>query len=97
MSTHTPGPWTALLDTPRYTAGIHYISIEAGDLFLVKTCGRSLEEAQANAHLIAAAPELLDAALNAVACAGHGTGSRQELADQIIEILRPSILKAQGA
>ena len=52
------------------------------------------EKTEANARLIAAAPTMYDAMLNAIACAGHGTGARQELAAQIIEILSPAIAKA---
>jgi len=40
--------------------------------------------------------EMLDAILNAVACASHGKGTRQELADQIIEILAPVVAKVEG-
>jgi len=47
-----------MTESPRYIGGIHYIQVDSLDLFLAKTCGRSLEEAQANARLIAASPEL---------------------------------------
>lgn len=60
---HTPGPWRATLvndtgwavgpntaDGPDYVADVHML-----------TTGRSDEDSAANARLIAAAPELLDA------------------------------------
>lgn len=60
---HTPGPWRSELDADG-DHGIFY----ATDLIAVtdgwgdsSTSDRSLDEDKANAHLIAAAPELLDA------------------------------------
>lgn len=71
---HTPGPWVATFD-PRERPGI-----EAGNTSIVLfgeiknsnddggIRGRNDEEANANAHLIAAAPELLEALEALVAC-----------------------------
>lgn len=51
MSKHTPGPWTNDLETP-------WILSSDGSA-VAQICSRPLREA--NAHLIAAAPELLGA------------------------------------
>ena len=54
-SKHTPGPWTV----GKSDAGF---SIYAGDLLIVDlVCGITDDEADANASLIAAAPDLLEA------------------------------------
>lgn len=69
MSKHTPGPWNI---TPRQN---NFIDIEHSDrhtpgkitLSLCRVQARQtwVEEAQANANLIAAAPDLLDALIEA--------------------------------
>ena len=52
MSTHTPGPWH-----------VHNHHVDAGKFRYLQTCmeGAPEDEWEANAHLIAAAPELLAA------------------------------------
>jgi len=74
MSKHTPGPWTLFQDQ----SVRHYAGIEAGKLSIVSigypdelnpiddsgVHGRTDEEALANAYLIAAAPDLLEALEN---------------------------------
>lgn len=67
MAQHTPGPWLSTRDQ----AGIHRVSSEAGRIgFTLELAavnapkdGRAIseEEAGANARLIAAAPDLLEA------------------------------------
>jgi hypothetical protein len=71
MNKHTPGPWTLFQDQ----SVKHYAGIEAGNLSIVSigypelipamddsgVHGRTEEEALANAYLIAAAPDLLEA------------------------------------
>lgn len=52
MSKHTPGPWIAKGDNV-------YEENEPGRI--AKTCGGTDEQAAANARLIAAAPDLLEA------------------------------------
>ncbi len=66
MSKHTPGPWTWLNEP--YDDGKPYITIEAGDgLHGGNDCGFWFQGimSEANARLIASAPELL-AALEAM-------------------------------
>ena len=73
---HTPGPWNVF-----YREGDKYPGIEAGILSIVVyshiegDCGvqgSTLEESLANAQLIAAAPELLEACESVMdAIAGH--------------------------
>ena len=74
MSKHTPGPWTLFQDQ----SVRHYAGIEAGKLSIVAigypelipamddsgVHGRTEEEELANAYLIAAAPDLLEALEN---------------------------------
>jgi hypothetical protein len=73
MPEHTPGPWTIDLDYDR--DGHHGINSEARMWKAVAECSAntlgaakvSQDEAEANAHLIAAAPELLEALEEVVA------------------------------
>jgi hypothetical protein len=74
MSKHTPGPWTLFQDQ----SVRHYAGIEAGKLSIVSigypdelnpiddsgVHGNTEDEALANAYLIAAAPDLLEALEN---------------------------------
>ena len=101
MSSHTPGPWAScLLTVCGVPATFHVTASPKGSTdpicFSPALSSRKAIEIAANGRMIAAAPELLDAILNAVACAGHSTGTRQELADQIIEILAPVVAKVEG-
>ena len=99
-STHTPGPWLAVIESPRYSHGMHYISVESSDLFLAKTCGRSLEEAQANARLIAVAPDLLAALKHLIQRMDDNPEVRAACLDsmpQAVEYARSAISKAEGA
>lgn len=56
VSGHTPGPWVA---NERNVAGV--IEITADDYYIADVIGGLVERQKANAHLIAAAPELLEA------------------------------------
>jgi hypothetical protein len=67
--THTPGPWTAVLPddargqpVPYYRGLVALVSCETGGAMSVVTDGRdcSKSEWEANARLIARAPEMLD-------------------------------------
>lgn len=71
MIKHTPGPWSIFSDEPRN----YYAGIEADGFSIVVigypdefddsgVRGRTTDETKANAHLIAAAPELLQALEN---------------------------------
>lgn len=68
MNKHTPGPWHIYNDSQ-----VEHVGIEAENVSIVifgaddddaGIRGRNTEEAIANAHLIAAAPELLEALEN---------------------------------
>ena len=69
---HTPGPWRVQRQNPSPTTGEWMISgANPGYLAEVRDCGSG--DVQANARLIAAAPDLLDAlkdALCALECCG---------------------------
>lgn len=54
--THTPAPWTAN-DSKVFSS----YNIEDGDFMICRVDGETYEVADANARLIAAAPELLEA------------------------------------
>jgi hypothetical protein len=68
MSGHTPGPWAVLtdirtdrdrngyVDGPEYISGYNIIATDSE----VVSCEGILSDGEANAHLIAAAPDLLD-------------------------------------
>lgn len=56
-------PWTAQLSTPVYHSGEHriIISVNGGERPVAIAVGETLQEAQANARLIAASQEILEA------------------------------------
>tara|TARA_R110000787_G_scaffold209159_1_gene319202 strand:- start:125 stop:427 length:303 start_codon:yes stop_codon:yes gene_type:complete len=56
--THTPGPWSIEDDTPGETTGLRF-AINSKDYIIARTTD-GWKEAEANARLIAAAPELLE-------------------------------------
>ena len=94
MSTHTPGPWHVTkgpaareirADDGPYIASVYDIAVTYG-------------ERNANARLIAAAPELLDAARLAVDAIGQTRddfGLKVEL-EKAYLALRAAIAKAEG-
>lgn len=104
MSTHTPGPWDfrgSLGPTGNpHLKGPHVVEAANGSQIAILNGWRS-DVSEANARLIAAAPELYDAAENALdtllSCcvAGDGVDDR----DAILEaqqMLRAAIRKAMG-
>ena len=104
MSKHTPGPWRFFAG---FTVGVARNSPETGDSALIATVCATRPEAEGNAHLIAAAPDLLDVAYDAQAIL-HGlvTGIRSKdpqmalsLAEPLAELGRKidgAITKAEG-
>ena len=56
--TFTPGPWSIEDDTPGETTGLRF-AINSKDYIIARTTD-GWKEAQANARLIASAPELLE-------------------------------------
>lgn len=97
---HTPGPWKA-------QNGMHAAIVwgkgEYALDFMVARCSRAKsdiidETHNANAHLIAAAPELLvacDAAMHALRSYQYGNGS-SDLAEATANALEEAISKANG-
>ena len=112
MSKHTPGPWTAVKNSA-------YWEIDGPDDFggVADTCassagepdfGRSMALGEANARLIAAAPDLLAACKAALELAegddpGAGCDTREEAEaarcrwrESIEQSIRAAIAKAEG-
>lgn len=56
---HTPGPWNALNDVSTWAVGAEYIDPEDGEQYFGHIC--EVPAGEANARLIAAAPDLLAA------------------------------------
>lgn len=62
MTKHTPGPWERFGVTEDYEYGSHYIPVKNGDgiqVAMVDVYNPGIQEAEMNADLIAAAPQLL--------------------------------------
>lgn len=63
---HTPGPWKAVINSADYWEVVHQWpdqSVEEANSYsptVVHVCTKNGEEQEANARLIAAAPELLE-------------------------------------
>jgi hypothetical protein len=88
-TTHTPGPWTLAL----YDNGCFTVTGTMGDMHGAILCSRSdvpdrfVGEGNANAHLIAAAPDMKDALEFIAANSG----------DPVMEnVARAAIAKAEG-
>ncbi len=83
---HTPGPWITQGDT--------YVTVNSLIIAHCKQSGHiTLDETIANAHLIAAAPDLLAALERVIDC--HVTGINP-LSDAAILSARAAIAKARG-
>jgi hypothetical protein len=93
MSEHTPGEWRA--------HNVHVAAHDVGTLekdgyndhcIVEAADGRDLKEAQANARLIAAAPDLLEACKLMI---GYGPGKMPDGRDTD-DVLRAAAAKAEG-
>lgn len=90
---HTPGPWRYCKENGSPTTGQHMIAGgKPGYLAEVRDCGSG--DVEANARLIAAAPELLEALEFLVGCVSHGYTNDDAKA---ISNARAAIAKATGA
>lgn len=70
MSKHTPGPWRYIKQNGSPTTGQHMIAgATPGYLAEIRDCGSG--DVEANATLVAAAPDLLDIAEQAIAAFGY--------------------------
>lgn len=98
-SKHTPGPWTYQEDSDAYT----HIVRGPNNRFICQLNQSTSAEIEANARLIATAPELLDALIEAVDCGmvpissakdgGASTHSRQV---RCADMIRAALAKAAG-
>lgn len=89
---HTPGPWIAEAETDRRPAGVS----APHNYALADVFGESRAVREANARLIAAAPEMLEALRN-VAAVGHARDNVERANDKLdacIEWARAAIAKA---
>ena len=91
---HTPGPWHYSPDVSLHNTALVY----GADKYLVADAGRihrrQPEEQIANAKLIAAAPDLLDALRDMTEFYAQVTASPDE--DSVLAAARAAIAKAEG-
>ena len=95
MPTHTPGPWHYQEDSDAYT---HIVRGPTGKI-IASTAQNSSGEAEANARLIAAAPNLLSAAkrmLEAVRSKDPAEPGTQRPDGGAVMSLKGAIAKAEG-
>ncbi|MXP42949.1 hypothetical protein [Allopontixanthobacter sediminis] len=97
MSEHTKGPW--VLDPPQFGFGA-ILERENGGLIFGIACGDEAErkpeaEIEANARLIAAAPELLEALERCVDALASLRGELEPPLSQVVKA-RAAIAKATG-
>lgn len=90
---HTPGPWTAHEETKYRRAEVTHN--ERGDP-IAEVFGPSADQRQANARLIAAAPEMLTALRDAENWLGELDAGPDTGAQALIAELRAAIAKAEG-
>lgn len=101
---HTPGPWNQMQSTPREVADANGISVAITVTGYMLGHEITLQQAEANARLIAAAPDLLAALTECVTALQAELENRQEAgadmteyAEEIanpLEIARAAIEKA---
>src|SRR5690606_2736111 len=97
----TPGPWQLSIETPTIIKqDMSSIGLSRGGVLIASACGHisselypTYEQAIANARLIAAAPELLEA-LTEIVAAADGDGWKQ--LDPSFAAARAAIAKATG-
>ena len=92
-SNYTPGPW--------YTKHGHISSLRSSHGCTIANCNRSArgisdDEAEANAHLIAAAPEMLEALKVALKAIDKSGVSYQQISAVVRINMRQAISAAEG-
>lgn len=95
---HTPGPWETIKRcTGFYDIGIPEKHREVGKPHWIATVWERDEKHATNARLIAAAPELVEALLGVIDCAGLTAlpGYRPEL-DQAVSNARALLARIKG-
>ena len=101
MSKHTKGPWIASDNGPAFDSYIHALK-NKGDAFkfvAMVPLKTNPKETRANAQLIAAAPDLLEAAINVLETYPIPTitgASQYKLFASALTDLRNAIKKARG-
>lgn len=93
---HTPGPWSVEVgesSAPGITSDIVRLDVVKGDRRIAGVTIRHGQDAEANARLIAAAPDLLDACTAAV---GRTNGQEWTFDLNVYEMLCAAIAKATG-
>ena len=90
MNKHTPGPWTAIegRHNSDVEAANHWGSIVDSDDFCIAAIWADAPNTEANAELLAAAPDLLEALKDVAA---FGT-----LRPRLVSVVRAAIAKAEG-
>ena len=97
---HTPGPWTVYtkVNSRRKTADVLVRDSDQNDI--AQVFGETRGEAETDARLIAAAPEMLDALRLALTCLDAAADGRlEDVKDEIggtANIVDEVITKAQG-
>lgn len=91
MSKHTPGPWAANFEAGRYV--ITY-QAELGPRMALAITGGHFPDHEANARLIAAAPELLSVLLELKECSEYW--SEYDVPVGIHDRINSAIAKATG-
>lgn len=90
MSAHTPGPWKA-----EYSEGDEWDVLAGESLPIAYISGWACSSVEANARLIAAAPDLL-AALKAARVFVAQRAGYSDVADQTLVDVDAAIAKAEG-
>ena len=98
---HTPGPWTFIDTDDRYLIGApgqNALALAAVRSRIAPTGGRAIEkdEAKANAHLIAAAPDLLNALKELMLHESYFEARSPLYAKGIVDRALAAIAKAEG-
>ena len=98
MSTgkHTPGTWIAKRMRNGETNGDFDIDSVSGHFIAESIGGMDIEEEEANAHLIAAAPELLDALKQIERLSREADSNLVDVRAMLGDIARDAIAKAEG-
>ena len=101
MTKHTPGPWTAEMTDKPYNVPLIYAAEHTGPIAEIRSRldvaaqhPLVVETRNANARLIAAAPDLLAVAQELAASAGYW--SEYDVPLGIVDRLRAAIAKATG-
>lgn len=101
-TTHTPGPWNAIIKKPTKRDAPGTTLVAAGGMLAIDCyqSGESFDEDAANALLIAAAPDMLKALRNAVLALAHvceSDSADAKLYGDTYRAVSDAIAKATGA